>query len=293
MLTQPSKYHFGLIGYPLEHSLSPVLHQAAFKGCSLEGTYRLFPIPPGENAEKDIIFLLHQMRDGIIHGLNVTIPHKQAVIPYLDDLSREARAIGAVNTIVYKNRKLIGYNTDAPGLISDLKRLSFLHQYETIHPRVLILGAGGAARAVAYALYVSGYSITIAARRITQAQKLVNTLQPHLEEQNRKQIDAIRLDAGDLLPALDTFDLIVNATPVGMYPNVDVSPWPANLRFPNRAAVYDLVYNPIETALISSAKASGLKGDTGLGMLVYQAAKAFKLWTNCDASTSMWKEVIQ
>ena len=165
-----TSFKLGLIGFPLGHSLSPKIHAAALRSCGLEGDYSLFPIHPDDKQElKD---LLARVRTGEIHGLNVTIPHKQNVIPLLDELTSTVQAIGAVNTIYLKDNLLIGDNTDAPGFIRDLKRFLTTETQSHRDANALVLGAGGSARAVVYALLNDGWNVTIIARRTEQAQQL-------------------------------------------------------------------------------------------------------------------------
>jgi shikimate dehydrogenase len=272
--------HLGLIGYPLGHSLSPLIHAAAFKACGLEGDYSLFPIALDDmQALKD---LLIRVRSGEITGLNITIPHKQNVILLLDELTNTAGAIGAVNTIYMRENKLIGDNTDAPGFLDDLN--NFLANIQSSignHKSVLVLGAGGSARAVVYALVNGGWSITIAARRIEQAQELVRQF-------GNVRVAELNLPTFQLLPV----NLIVNTTPVGMFPNVDQSPLPEKLSLPQHVAIYDLIYNPRETKFVKDARANGLKATTGLGMLIEQAALSFELWTGKSSSREvLWNAV--
>jgi shikimate dehydrogenase len=258
--------HLGLIGYPLGHSLSPKLHNAALRDCSLPGEYSLFPIELDDvQSLKDI---LDRVRTSDITGLNVTIPHKRTVIPWLDELSEPAEAIGAVNTIYLRDKRLIGDNTDSPGFLADLK--DFLAGLEAREKKALLLGAGGSARAVVYALNKDDWKTVIAARRIEQAQQLADSF-PSYE---------LRITDNTLTDIdLSEIALIVNTTPVGMSPHTDQSPWPENLPFPPHAAVYDLVYNPSETRLVKDACSQGLHARTGRGMLLEQAALAFELWT--------------
>jgi shikimate dehydrogenase len=256
----------GLIGYPLGHSLSPKIHIAALKASGLQGDYSLYPIHPDD--KQGLKDLLSRVRTSEITGLNVTIPHKQNVIELMDELTPTAKAIGAVNTIYLRDNKLIGDNTDAPGFLSDLKR--FIGNRELgigNRKSALILGAGGGARAVVYALIHDGWIVTVAARRIEQAQQIVK----HFEGVNVMEFNPQTLQ-------LSNFQLIVNTTPVGMTPNINQSPWPESLPFPN-AMIYDLVYNPRETKLVRDARAQGLQATTGLGMLIEQAALAFEIWT--------------
>ncbi len=250
----------GLIGHPLGHSLSPKIHAAALEACGLQGEYSLFPIAPDDmQGLKD---LLARMRNDEIHGLNVTIPHKQNVIPLLDELTPTAQAIGAVNTISMRDGKLVGDNTDAPGFLADLGGLNIPQV-----SKALVLGAGGSARAVVYALVHNGWKVSLSARRPEQALALASNY--HLPIYQFPIPDS----------QLPVFDLLVNTTPLGMTPNVDSSPWPEHLAFPKNAAVYDLVYNPRETKLVRDARAQGLPAKTGLGMLIEQAALAFEIWT--------------
>ncbi|MGQ9833532.1 MAG: shikimate dehydrogenase [Candidatus Villigracilaceae bacterium] len=262
--------HLGLIGHPLEHSLSPKIHAAALAACGLSGSYSLFPIAP--NDIPGLQALLARLRAGEIHGLNVTIPHKQNVIPLLDDLTETAQSIGAVNTILLRNGRLIGENTDAPGFMADLSNFLNTLPLVTRHSS-LVLGAGGSARAVTFALANSGWQVTIAARRPEQAETLAKAMQT-----GRSQIDGMALSA----VAGWRGDLLVNTTPLGMTPAVDTSPWPEGIPLPPGAAVYDLVYNPRETRLVREARAAGLPATTGLGMLIEQAALAFEIWTGCQ-----------
>jgi len=266
-------YRLGLIGYPLGHSLSPKIHAAALNACGLDGEYSLFPIAPDDTqALKE---LLDRVRSGEITGLNVTIPHKQNVIPLLDELTPTAKAIGAVNVIYLRGDKLIGDNTDASGFLSDLNR--FLT--ESLSPSLgeglgvrgksaLVLGAGGSARSVVYALCNNGWNVTIVARRLDQAQHLAQSFTNY----------QLRITTFHNLQ-LATHDLIVNTTPIGMTPNIDQSPLPENISLPKDTRIYDLVYNPHDTKLVKDARAKGLNATTGLGMLIEQAALAFELWT--------------
>ena len=270
----------GLTGYPLEHSLSPMLHTAALRACDLQGVYSLYPIEP--NDMNSLKALLDQVRTGVLDGLNVTIPHKQNVIQFLDGLTPSAQSMGAVNTIYLKDEKLMGENTDAPGFLADLN--SFLHENNALLEKIdgireksaLILGAGGSARAVAYALAEAGWMITIAARRIEQAHELAN-----------HQMQVTHYDSLHIARLLSSFHLIVNTTPVGMFPKTGVSPWLDGLAFPKGAIVYDLIYNPRETLFVQQAHAAGLPARTGAGMLVAQAALAFHIWTGQEVPRSV------
>ena len=267
----PSVLRLGLTGWPLGHSLSPRLHQAALAALHLVGEYRLYPVPPLPEGQGALAELVQQMRLGRLHGLNVTIPHKQSVLPLLDELTPAASAIGAVNTIYRRAGRLVGHNTDAPGFLADLEQLGFAGLASEPRPKALVLGAGGAARAVCCALAQAGWQVCITARRFEQASALAANLNAQSWAASALTFEPASL----LLP----FSLIINTTPVGMYPDVQANPWPAGIPFPPGAAVYDLVYNPPETALIRAARAAGLPAANGLGMLVEQAALAFEVWT--------------
>lgn len=259
-------YSLGLIGFPLSHSLSPQIHTAALNACGLEGNYSLFSIAPDDKQGLNDLFT--RLRSGELHGLNVTIPHKQNVIELLDELTPTAQSIGAVNTIYLRDNKLIGDNTDAAGFLSDLNK--FLGNQSSIENRksAIVLGAGGSARAVVYALLNDGWNVTICARRIEQAQQLATSFTKY----------AVRSMSLADLP-LSTFHLIVNTTPVGMTPNVNDSPLPTDVSLKPDMLVYDLIYNSRETKLVKDARAQGLSATTGLGMLIEQAALSFEIWT--------------
>lgn len=286
---QPSNlqtFKLGLIGYPLTHTLSPKIHAAAFSACGLQGSYVPFPIRP--NDKDSLQAILHRLRTGDLHGLNVTIPHKQTVIEYLDELTPTAQSIGAVNTLYLRDGKLIGGNTDAPGFLTDLKR-AFEFSSFSLHPSALVLGAGGSARAVVYALLTDGWNVTLAARRPEQAQHLAASFpnyQPALSIVEGLPITNLQTFQ------LSTFNLLVNTTPLGMTPNIETSPLPENAILAPGAIVYDLVYNPRETRLMRQAKAQGCRAVSGLGMLIEQAALAFEMWTGCrPPHQTLWNAV--
>jgi shikimate dehydrogenase len=253
----------------------------------INGEYNLYPIPPLPEGQNELAALIARVRDGNIHGLNVTIPHKQNVIPMLDELTFAAKTIGAVNTIFLRDGVLIGDNTDAPGFWGDLNQRLEIKTHE--HPNALVLGSGGGARAVVYALLTQDYQVTISARCEDQAQ--AETLKNDLSLVS-DQIEIICLETDYDSLTTDHFSLLVNCTPVGMYPNEDVSPWPTDFPFPKKAVVYDLVYNPRKTLLVEGAHAAGLEATTGLGMLVEQAALAFERWTGLAAPRDVMRESV-
>ena len=270
-------YSLGLTGWPLGHSLSPSLHRAALSAAGLQGDYHLYPVENIPGFKQGLRDLVERVRAGDLHGLNVTIPYKQQVLDLLDELTPAATAIGAANTIYKKAGKVIGDNTDAGGFIHDLAN----HHLEPLpgQPKTaLILGAGGAARAITYALVVDGWQVTLSSRRLEQAAVVAGGLPKyaHLLEALPLEMALVKTD----------FHLVVNCTPAGMAPHLEESPWPAKVPFPPRAAIYDLVYNPRQTRLVQDARLAGLRAEAGLGMLVEQAALAFEIWTGCKADRS-------
>lgn len=277
----------GLLGYPLSYSLSPRLHGSAMHSLGLNGEYRLYPVPPLPGGASQLTELFKHLRAGGIDGLNVTIPHKQAVLPYLDGLTETAWSIGAVNTIFQENGRWIGDNTDAPGFLSDLRRVL---PNKPPGSQALVLGAGGAARAVVYGLLSAGWRVTIAARRLEQAQILSTSLAP--AGGNGAPAQAMLLDAEAFQHLPVKIGLIVNASSAGMLPEVESSPWPPGAPLPPGAFVYDLVYKPPETTFMRLAQAAGLPAANGLGMLVEQAALALERWSGLSVPReAMWQAI--
>lgn len=278
MNSNPRAYALGLIGYPIGHSLSPRIHSAAMAALGLQGEYLLYPVPPLPEGRNTLQNLLERLRTGELHGLNVTIPHKQAVLEFLDELTPTARAVGAANTLFTQNGRLIGDNTDVEGFLADLDRSLNLNAH-TQGGTALILGAGGAARAVVYALATAGWNILLAARRLEQACELAESLLARNDRSGgSRAIQPVPLSdlSSDLV---EPIELIVNTTPLGAPPHSSASPWPSGLPFPPGVKVYDLVYSPAETCLVKAAREAGQKAAGGLGMLVEQAALAFERWT--------------
>jgi shikimate dehydrogenase len=268
---------FGLIGHPLAHSYSPLLHQAALNAAGLAGEYRLYPVPPLPQGENLLLELLGRLRDGSLDGLNVTIPHKQSVLRLVDELTPIAQKVGAANLLYRQSGKLVGDNSDVAGFLQDLKAFLAANSLPNTR-RALVLGAGGAARAVVAGLLQERWQVLVTARRPEQAHAMAARLDPNL-------LEVVELDP-TCLAQLKRISLVVNATPIGMYPEVEPSPWPAELPLPPGAAVYDLIYNPGETSLMRAARLAGLPVRGGLGMLVEQAALAFECWTGQVAPRS-------
>jgi shikimate dehydrogenase len=270
----------GLLGWPVSHSLSPAMHNAAFDYLGLD--WRYVPMPVDAGAPGAIGQALAGLRALGLRGANVTVPHKQAVMPYLDRLEPAAQVIGAVNTIVVApDGTLTGDNTDAAGFVSDLRE----HGVELEDQYVLVLGAGGSARAVVYGLACAKVArIAIANRTLETAQSLVAALQP-LAPGCPMQAFALT----DLPRLAARADVIVNCTTLGMTPNVDTTPWPADVPFGSGQVVYDLVYNPPHTRLLRQAVQDGARAIGGLGMLVWQGALAFERWTGRPAPVDVMR----
>jgi shikimate dehydrogenase len=258
-----------LIGWPIRHSISPAMHNAAFRALGLAGEYSLLPV----EHEKDLGRVLEGMRaDPEWIGANVTVPYKEKVIPHLDDLEGAAAELKAVNTIVRRGNRLVGCNTDLPAFLADVKR----NGMDFSGKPAVVIGSGGAARAVVFGLVESGCSVTLVAVVIEQALALAREL-------GRGRVTAFEWRNPTVAEKVRSAALIVNTSPVGMWPHSDASPWPEGMPFPESAGVYDLVYNPFETRFLRAARRLGLKAASGLGMLVEQGALAFELWTGAAA----------
>jgi shikimate dehydrogenase len=267
-----------LIGDPVEHSMSPVMHNAAFRELGLDFTYVAFRV-----QKENVTGAIGGMRAFNLRGLNVTIPHKVAVIPLLDELDPLADKIGAVNTIVNNDGVLKGYNTDAGGFLHALLEQGI----EPERKNVVIIGAGGVARAAAFVLADRNANITIL-NRIEELNWAVE-LAGHITQTFGKKVDALELNPENLKNVLTKADILVNATSVGMSPKISETPVNAGLLRPG-LVVYDIVYNPIETRLLKEAAAAGCKTISGLDMFVGQGALAFELWTGQKAPVELMKK---
>jgi shikimate dehydrogenase len=261
-----------LLGYPVGHSVSPAMHGAALRAAGLnDWTYTAWAV-----TAEELPGAVEALRGADYAGANVTVPHKTRVMALLDGLTPVARAIGAVNTIVKQERRLIGHNTDAAGLLADLHA----NGAKLERRPVLILGAGGSARAAAAACLGVGARVRVLARR-PEAAEALRELGP---------VEVFEWSPLGLLQASDDCAVIINTTPLGMTPEEGASPWLEGTPFPPGALVYDLVYNPPETRLVRQARAEGLRAATGLGMLVEQGALAFELWTGRPAAREAMRE---
>ncbi|MBK9122225.1 MAG: shikimate dehydrogenase [Chloroflexi bacterium] len=264
----------GIIGWPLTTTLSPAMHNAAFRALGMDWEYDAMAIPPDIVREG----ILEPQRHGYV-GLNVTIPHKEEAMKYVtpDDV---ARAVGAVNTIDL--RDMTATNTDLLGFLMDLAA----HGIDVSGKRVTVLGAGGAARSAVVGLCGAGADVRVASRSLDKARMMVANL-----ALSNIRLSARAVDIADL--AAEPTDVIVNCTPAGMLPEVDATPWPDPVPFPEQVIVYDMIYKPARTRLMQQAEAHGGRGVGGLGMLVHQGAAAFERWTGVTAPVDVMFEAVR
>ncbi|TVY00481.1 shikimate dehydrogenase [Cohnella terricola] len=267
---------FGVIGDPVRHSRSPIMLNRAFRETGVNGAYAAFHVVPGR---------LEQAIAGVrglgFRGLNVTIPHKVEVMPFLDEISEGAKAAGAVNTIVNENGRLIGYNTDGIGYVRSLKEEA---EPDLTGKTIVVLGAGGAARGILWALaQEKPKAIIVANRTEAKAAELAASFDPEL------RITAVPWDG--LREVCREADVVVNTTSVGMSPNVDASPIDASWMKPG-AVASDLIYNPLKTLFLKQADLNGCRVHGGLGMFIYQGAYAFEYWTGEPAPVLAMRESV-
>ncbi|MEJ2280507.1 MAG: shikimate dehydrogenase [Candidatus Bathyarchaeota archaeon] len=266
-----------IIGDPIKHSLSPVMHNAAFEELDLNFVYVAFTVKV-QNLKAAIL----GAKSLGIRGLNITMPHKNAVIKYLDNLDSVAKSINAVNTVSNQKGKLIGYNTDGSGVTLALKE----NQIYPEKKKLVLLGAGGAAKAIAHQVSQDVKELVILNRTIYKAKKLAEML-----KNSGIKINARILSPNVLMEELSTADLLINATSVGMNPDAEKSPVPSEyLR--SDLDVMDIVYNPTKTRLLKDAEAVGARIVSGLEMLIYQGAIAFEIWTGYQAPIKVMRTAI-
>jgi shikimate dehydrogenase len=246
---------FGIIGWPLGHTMSPTLHNWGFGELDIDATYQAWPL-----ETENVAAFMDRVRAEPLTGISVTIPHKQTVMDYLDHLTDRAKAVGAVNTLYWNGNKLCGENTDVIGMVSPLKKL------ETLPDSAMILGAGGAARAAVVGLQEMGIgNIFISNRTQEKGEAIAAAFSIKSVAWNKRMNES---------PSL-----IINTTPLGMSGSMEgLTPWNADW-FPEKSIAYDLVYNPLETCFLKEAKAAGCKTISGLEMFLHQGLAQFKLWT--------------
>lgn len=256
-----------LIGQPVSQSVSPPMQNAALRALDLPFHYKAVDVDVA-----DIEATVGRIRSGEWEGMNITSPHKRNVMPYLDALTETAAAMGAVNTIFRDGDQLIGDNTDVGGVMADLQAYGFDVEDEP----VLVFGAGGSARSVAYGLIKKGCEIRMVARTRAKAVALANDLR----QSTGGRILIFDTNPTDVGQAALGCRLAINCTPLGMTPNIHSTPWPDVTKYPRDLRYcYDLVYNPAKTLFVRRARSNMLKAETGLGMLVYQGALSFERWT--------------
>ncbi|MBM4448066.1 MAG: shikimate dehydrogenase [Chloroflexi bacterium] len=266
----------GIIGDPIEHTMSPAMHNAAFKALGLDYAYLAFRVR--KEALKNAIAGLKALG---IAGLNVTIPHKVDIMPLLDKLDPLAEKMGAVNTVVNEDGILTGYNTDAPGFLQALKSSGI----EPKDKKIVVIGAGGAAKGITFVLAEAGAGLVILNRTPSRAEELA----AQMARFYKQGLKAMALSEANLEKALAGADVLVNTTSAGMVPDVDLTLVPARLLRAD-IAVFDIVYNPRETRLLREAKAAGARTIGGLDMLVWQGALAFEKWTGHKAPFEIMKQ---
>src|SRR5699024_2727524 len=258
-------YTFGLIGYPIKHSLSPWIHTTFLEQKNLKGTYELFEVSPQESIEQK----LQTLKDKGVQGCNVTVPYKETVLPYLDVVDESAVEIGAINTIVFKNGKTYGYNTDGKGYVRSLET-SFPGVF-TPSLRILLIGAGGAARGIYRALLDKGCKeVSIANRTLSTAESI--------REINQTETKSMIMSLEEAEEQLASYDVVIQTTSVGMKPHEEQSILSLN-NIRQGTIVSDIVYQPIETSFLREAAARQCQVHYGHTMLLYQAQYAFELWT--------------
>jgi shikimate dehydrogenase len=267
---------YGVIGDPIEHSLSPALQNAAFEAAGLDCVFLAFPVKAGAVGDA-----LRGMRGLGVCGLNVTMPHKNAVIAYLNGVDETARFLGSVNTISNKSGKLCGFSTDGEGALRALKE----NGVELARKKVLVLGAGGAAKAIAFTLAREVGELVL----FNRTPEKLKTFTEALNEKLGKKVTGGLLSTDALQENLADADVLINATSVGMHPHaeqslVDASWLRAGL------TVMDIVYNPLETKLAKDAKAAGAKVVSGVEMLIYQGASSFEIWTGFRAPVEVMRK---
>ncbi len=262
----------GLISWPVGHSLSPVMQNAAFAHLNLDWVYLPLPVQPGhlEEAIRGLVALNFA-------GCNISVPHKTNVIPFLDEITPAVAQMKAANTIKIVDGKVYGSNTDPDGFIGALRSADFPPE----GTRILVIGAGGAARAALYGLsQVKGVQVHVLDVIEQQATNLVQDMQALFGE---GALNCLPYKSQSFETLRRQVDLVVNASPVGMHPKVAASPWPDEIDLPDQAAFFDMVYNPLETRFLSRAARAGRRTISGLMMLVKQGAVSFETWTNQPA----------
>ena len=269
----------GLLGNPVDHSLSPAIHNAAFEELGLNFAYLAFPVEDLENAIRGIRALGH------IRGFSVTIPHKVSIMPLLDSVETTAKHIGSVNTIIKDRGMLVGSNTDASGALQALR----LGGVDLAGQRVVMLGSGGAARAIAFGLCMEGNIGHLTLLGIDDQER--SALATDLKAKTGISITDYQLNASTLGSALADSHLLIHCTPIGMHPKIEESCVPKELLHTG-LTVMDIVYNPLNTQLLQNAQAAGCRTIQGVEMFLHQAVGQFELWTGESAPVETMRTVL-
>lgn len=271
----------GILGYPLAHSLSPVMHNAAFEECGLNNIYLPIQVLP-ENL-KTVVNGIKKMN---FSGFNVTIPYKVEIMKYMDEIDDYAKAIGAVNTVTINNGVMKGYNTDGIGFLRSFEESTG----NKIDGRnVFIIGAGGAARAIAFTMAMNNAKkIYICNRTFEKSEMLSNDINKSFPECSY----TIPMSLNEMKEAINDSNILINCTSIGMHPHMEVSPIDKKLLFKD-LTVCDVIYNPSKTKLLRDAEEIGCKIVIGLPMLVYQGVEAFELWTGRKAPVNTMFQVVE
>jgi shikimate dehydrogenase len=268
----------GIMGDPVEHSLSPPMHNAAFHQLKLDYVYVPFHVKRGNLASA-----IEGARNMGIKGLNLTIPHKIEVINYLDELDEAAELIGAVNTVKFTENKTVGYNTDGFGAVKAIEETTPVKG-----KKIIIIGAGGAARAISFQLLLNGVGEILIANRTRE--KACN-LKNDLKERFNTSLGCLGLD-DELEMELKSTDVLINTTPVGMHPHQDDEPVVTSEMMHSNLVVNDIVYNPLETGLLREAGKAGAQIVPGTKMLIYQGLEAFRIWTGITSPVEVFETAL-
>ncbi|HIW34962.1 MAG TPA: shikimate dehydrogenase [Candidatus Paenibacillus intestinavium] len=271
-----SKALYCVIGDPIKQSKSPLMLNRAFEECSIDATYGAFQVAPDQLPQ-----FVQAVRELGILGMNVTIPHKLHVMELIDEIDADALNLGAVNTVVNRNGRLIGYNTDGIGYVRSLKEEAVAN---ITNKKIVVVGAGGAARGIIYALLQENpSSIYVINRTVAKAKELVASLQSN--------VPLLAAGQAELEQLCNDADIVINTTSVGMYPHPDETPIAGHwMKF--GAVASDLIYNPLKTQFLLEAEQHGCIAHGGLGMFIYQGAFAFEYWTGQTAPVEAMRETV-
>lgn len=265
----------GVIGDPIGHTISPAMHNAAFRALNLDYVYVPFRV-----SREDLPNAIEGLRAFNIRGVNVTIPHKVSIIPMLDEIDEFAQKIGSVNVVVNDDGHLTGYNTDAHGFLYSLLDQGIEPEGE----KVAVLGAGGAARSICFALSERGASLTILNRTPGNAARFA----AEMSEMTGRSIQVLGLNKENMAAVMDNCNILINATSVGMYPDMEATLVDSSI-IKSRHTVVDIVYNPLKTRLLVEAEKAGARVVSGVDMLIWQGALAFEIWTGRQAPINIMR----